>query len=133
MPTDCYVSEEKPARQGRDWKPEPDVGVIRGRPEDYPADPPGLDRFAQLIEVAESSYGTDSGVKLRKYASVGVPIYWIVDLSRRHVEVHRGPSGRGKAAVYKQVTYHDPGEDVPVEIDGREVGRVAVADILPPG
>ena len=80
-----------------------------------------------------STLQQDAGRKLRKYASVGVPAYWIVDLARRRVEVHRQPSGRGKAAAYKQLTIHDPGEAVPVEIDGRELGRVAVSDILPPG
>lgn len=132
VPPGYHVREEKSARSGRTWKPEPDLGIARGTWADYVAQSPSLDRFALLIEVSESSYGLDAGPKLRKYAAVGVPVYWIVDLTRRRVEVHRNPAGRGKTASYKAVTFHDPGDSIPVEIDGREAGRLAVIDILPP-
>lgn len=128
-----YVSEEKPARQGRFWRPELDIGIVRGRPEDYPKDPPGLDRFVLIAEVAESSYGMDAGIKLRKYASVGVPAYWIVDLARRCVEVHGEPAGRGKSAAYRKVARFESGSELSLEVEGQCIGRLAVDDILPPG
>jgi hypothetical protein len=37
----------------------------------------------------------------------------------------RGPSGYGKPRVFKS------GQSVPLVIEGAEVGRIAVADILP--
>src|SRR5262245_21921727 len=42
VPTGRHVREEKPARLGRFWRPEPDVGVVRGRRAEYRARPPAL-------------------------------------------------------------------------------------------
>ena len=67
----------------------------------------------------------------RMYAVGGIPVYWIVDLNRRIVEVRTGPYGRGKPAGYAVChTYHE-GDTIPVELDGQELGRVAVSDLLP--
>ena len=33
---------------------------------------------------------------------------------------------------YRDVTIYPPGEEVPIVIDGREVGRLEVAKLLPP-
>jgi Uma2 family endonuclease len=61
------------------------------------------------------------------YGRGGVPAYWIVNLVYRQVEVHKipGPGGYRSREILK------PGEDVPVVVDGAEIGRIAVADIMP--
>jgi Uma2 family endonuclease len=66
-------------------------------------------------------------MKLTIYGSQGVPMYWIVNVKDRQVEVYTnpGPDGYATRDLFK------PGESVPVVIDGIEVGRIAVADILP--
>ncbi len=51
---------------------------------------------------------------------------WIVNLVDRVVEVYTGPRSNGYAS---RVDYR-VGENVPVVIDGIEVGQIAVADIL---
>jgi hypothetical protein len=61
----------------------------------------------------------------------GIPVYWIVNLKARQVEVYtlskrRGAIGYGKPRIFKT------GQSVPVVVDGKEVGRIAVVDILPP-
>ena len=40
-------------------------------------------------------------------------------------------SGRGKKAAYRAVATFGKDVEVPVVIDGREVGRIGVKDILP--
>jgi Uma2 family endonuclease len=45
-----------------------------------------------VIEVADSSLAYDRGPKLRLYAELGVPEYWIVDVVARRIEVYREPS-----------------------------------------
>ena len=60
-----------------------------------------------------------------------VPIYWIVNLNARRIEVYRDPQGRGKTASYRETTIFDRGAEVPAWIEGREIGRIAVKDILP--
>ena len=71
------------------------------------------------------------------YARAGIPVYWIINLTRMG-ETPR--AGSGRLEVYTRPTrtrgYRDHVEyksrdQVPVVIDGREVGRIAVADLLP--
>ena len=54
-------------------------------------------------------------------------MYWIVNLIHRQVEVYTGP---GPAGYASRVDY-GPGQAVPVEIGGRQVGVIAVDAILP--
>ena len=86
---------------------------------------------ALLVEVADTSYAKDSGPKLRRYASFRIPVYWIVDLNRRIVEVRTQPFGKGKQAGYARCDVYQKHDQVPVVLDGREAGRIAVADLLP--
>jgi Uma2 family endonuclease len=60
------------------------------------------------------------------YGPAGIPVYWIVDVIGRRVEVYTGPGPKG----YGPTSIFVEGQSVPVVIDGREVGPVA--DILPP-
>ena len=84
-----------------------------------------------MIEISESSYATDRGPKWRRSAAARIGLYWIVSLNTRRLEVFSNSSGRGRSATYRQVTTFHEGEEVPVVLDGREVGRVSVGDIMP--
>ncbi len=89
------------------------------------------DDLALLVEIADTSYAKDSGSKLRRYARYQIPVYWIVDLNRRIVEVRTQPYGKGKQAGYARCDVHQEHDHVPVGLDGVAVGRLAVADLLP--
>lgn len=128
---DLMVREEKVVRFGQAWRPDPDIAVVRGPDDRYRRVQPSGKEVLLLIEIAESSYATDRGVKWHGYAAAGVPIYWIVDLDRRVVEVHCAPGGRGKTARYRATASFGPDDTVPVVVGGREVGTVAVSEILP--
>jgi Uma2 family endonuclease len=112
-----------------DSKPEPDVSVARGDIEDYADRDPEPADLAMVAEVAVSSVLEDrqmAGV----YGPAGIPVYWIINLKARQVEVYtllkrRGTPGYGKPRVFKM------GQSVPVIIEGMRVGLIAVADILP--
>ena len=65
------------------------------------------------------------------YATARIPIYWIVNLEKAQVEVYSDPAGRGKSAAYRQAVVYGIDAEVPVVIDGDEVGRVVVKDVLP--
>jgi Uma2 family endonuclease len=84
-----------------------------------------------LVEIADSSYARDSGVKLRRYATFRIPVYWIVDLNRRLVEVRTLPSGKGKQAAYARCEVYPESDQVPVVLDAVDIGRIAVAALLP--
>lgn len=69
--------------------PEPDLAVIpRKRWGD-----PHPSTTALLIEVAESSLRVDRGLKARLYAEASVIEYWVVNVGRLEIEVHRDPVG----------------------------------------
>lgn len=53
-----------------------------------------------LIEVADSSRQRDLAVKPAIYAAMGAPEYWVVDVQRREVIIHRDPDGER----YRQLT-----------------------------
>jgi len=119
------VREEKPLQLGRFWKPLPDLAVVRGPALAYGHRTPERLDVALLVEVADTSYPLDTGKKLRCYQRCGVPAYWVVDLNRRRVEV-REMSARG----LQQSTPFLEEAEVPLVLDGREYGRIAVKDLL---
>ena len=124
-----YIRAAKPIRlPGQASEPEPDRCVVRGTIVDYAERHPGPDDVALLVEVADASLADDRKLAAEVYGPAGIPVYWIVDVNGRRVEVYTGPGPQG----YGTPEIFAEGQSVPVVIDGREVGRIAVADILPP-
>jgi hypothetical protein len=68
-----------------------------------------------VVEVAESSLGTDRGQKGSLYARAGVADYWIVNLVDRVVEVRRNPVRDPSAPfgwIYRSVEALGPGAHI---------------------
>ncbi len=129
VPAEAYfVTREDPVEiPGRAGMPEPDISVVRGRSRDYTNQPRAGD-VPLIVEVADKGrLAFDQGDKLGTYAGGGIAVYWIVNLVERQVEVYTdpGPAGYASREVFK------PGQQVPVVIDGRLLGHVAVDDLLP--
>jgi Uma2 family endonuclease len=128
VPAGWYVAQEGPIVIGDDRVPEPDLAVVRGSRRDYPLRPPTGRDVALVVEVADTSLKKDLGTMLAAYAGQAIPVYWVVNLIAGRIEVYAEPEG---PASYRSTRFFGPDEDVPVVLDGREVGRVAVRDILP--
>ncbi len=126
-----FVNEEKSIELSRWSRPEPDVAVIRGQLRDHSSRNPTAAEIGIIGEVSDSSYPKDRGSKWRKYAAAKIANYWIVNLALRQVEVHTTPLGRGKTAKYQDSRTYGEDEEVPVILDGRELGRIKVRDVLP--
>jgi len=70
--------------------PEPDIAIVRGPASRYyEQHPTGMDAIL-VIELAVTSLKRDRE-KAARYARGGVPVYWIVDVSKRQLEVHFEP------------------------------------------
>ena len=131
-PEGWYTLQEQPIAVGNLSMPEPDLSVIRGRLRDYLAVRPTAARHVALvIEVSETTLRGDSGEKLQDYAAEGIPAYWIVKVASRRVVVHGDPTGPSETPDYRERREYGPDDEIPVLLDGQEVGRVAVREILP--
>jgi hypothetical protein len=53
-------------------------------------------------------------------------------LKGRVVEVSAGPKRIGRVPLFASVRKYKEGEAIPVVIDGVELGKILVSDILPP-
>ncbi len=131
IPAGWILREDKSLQLGPRSRPEPDVAVVRGPRASYFRKTPHARETAMVAEVSESTYRYDRGEKWRRYAAARIAIYWIVNLSESRVEVYRDPIGRGRSAGYRQAETFGIDTEVPVVIDGVDVGRLAVRDILP--
>jgi Uma2 family endonuclease len=129
IPPGWHVRPANPIRlPAQASEPEPDRCVVRGTIEDYAERDPGPGEIALIVEVADSSLAADRKLAAEVYGPAGIPVCWTVDVRGRRVEVYAGPGPHG----YGPPEFFAEGQSVPVVIDGREAGRIAVADILPP-
>jgi Uma2 family endonuclease len=93
----AVVWPQGPIRLRRVTEPEPDLTLLRPRGDRYLQAPAHAEDTLLVVEVADSSYRYDLGVKLPLYALAGIPELWIVDLTHDIVEVHRQPARSGHA------------------------------------
>jgi Uma2 family endonuclease len=114
----------------RDSEPEPDILVATGPAARYVGRHPGPKDVALVVEVADSSLAEDQTTKLAIYAAARLPVYWVVNLVDRRVEVYTDPRG-GKNPTYRARRDYDPGDAVPVTLGGRSVGSIPVNELLP--
>ena len=68
---------------------------------------------------------------MQTYAAEGIPVYWVANLPGRLIEVHTEPTGPVDRPYYLKVQRYGPDDEVPVVIDGHEIGKIAVKDVLP--
>ena len=61
-----------------------------------------------------------------RYAASNIPAYWIINLVEHQLEVYSDPEGREyrRSQVLAE-------QDVPLILDGVEVGRIRLTDRLP--
>lgn len=78
---------------GERSEPQPDLILLRRRPDFYATSHPRPQHVLLVIEVAETSADYDRQVKMPLYARAGVPEVWLVDLEGQAVEVYRKPAG----------------------------------------
>jgi Uma2 family endonuclease len=89
------VRVQVPLAVGDDSEPEPGFAIVpfEKRAAEHPS------TALLVIEVADSSRAFDLGPKAALYARAKVPEYWVIDLARAQLVVHRKP----KAGRYTSV------------------------------
>lgn len=80
---------------GCDSEPEPDRCVVRGAIRDYEDHHPGPGEIGLIVEISDSSLADDRAMASEVHGPAGIPVYWIIDLIHRQVEVHSDSSPAG--------------------------------------
>lgn len=125
-----FVNVEQPAQIASSL-PEPDITVIRGKHRDYTNRRVPADQIGLLIEVSDTTLSFDRTTKLQAYGRGGVPVYWIVNLNERQIEVFTEPFADEKTAGYKKREVFTEANQIAVVLDGQEITRIPVSDLLP--
>jgi Uma2 family endonuclease len=72
-------------------EPEPDLTVFRGRGEDFQIGHPVASCIALVVEIADATLDRDRIWKREIYARAGLPVYWLINLQEKTVEVYSRP------------------------------------------
>jgi Uma2 family endonuclease len=112
-------------------EPEPDAALVRGDRRAFDKRNPGSADFGIVIEVADSSLALDRGPKAALYAQSGIPVYWIVNIPERQIEVYSNPDPAANPPAYTTRTDFSISDAVPVVLDGSAVATLPVAELIP--
>ncbi len=114
---------------GSGKEPEPDVAVALGPDQRYTNRHPGPQDLRLVVEVADTSLSSDRGRKAFLYASDGIPLYWIVNLIDRQLEVYSDPDPVTGQYRSRQILAEDA--QVVLSWPGLALITFAVKDFLP--
>lgn len=112
-----------PLGLGEHSEPEPDLAVVPGSIRDYREAHPTMALL--VVEIGDSFLFHDRKRKLPLYARFGIPEAWLLNLSRRTLEVYRDPAD----GAYRTRLVLRAGDTVsPLS---RPDASIAVSDLLP--
>ncbi len=115
----------------QDSEPEPDVFIVRGQRRDFVQSHPAPEDVALLAEVSDATLQQDQTRKKRIYARAGIPVYWIVNLPERQIEVYTEPLSASPSPTYRHLVIYREEDEIPLAVDGMETAVIPVRDLLP--
>lgn len=86
------ISVQDPVRLDEYSEPQPDIALLKARPDYYAVVHPSPGDVLLVVEVADTSLQIDRVVKLPLYARAGITEVWIIDLVTRAVEIYSDPN-----------------------------------------
>jgi len=92
---DLCVRSASPLDAGARHLPEPDIAVAHGNMTTFAGRHPRGDETVLVVEVSRTSRNLDR-VKASVYAQSRAPVYWLIDVLNRRVEVHEEPQADGR-------------------------------------
>jgi Uma2 family endonuclease len=87
----AVVAVQNPVRLNDFSEPQPDIALLRPRPDFYTNAHPTPGDVLLIVEVADSSLEYDRRIKIPLYARHGIPEVWLVNVADRELIVHRQP------------------------------------------
>jgi hypothetical protein len=84
-----------------------------------------------VVEVSDTTLQRDQTIKQRVYARAKIPVYWIRNLLDMKIEVYTEPGGTKSKPRYLKQQEYGASDSVPLVIQGKEIDRIPVRDLLP--
>ena len=94
---DAWVRTQNPLHLDEASEPQPDIAVVKWRPDYYKSAHPTAEDVLLLIEVGGSSIDYDRRIKLPLYSRHKIPKVWLVDLNVKSIFEFREPGTTGYA------------------------------------
>jgi Uma2 family endonuclease len=113
-----------------DSEPQPDAVLARGDRTTYRSRHPGPADIGLVVEVSDTSLFVDRNDMGRIYARANLPVYWIINVIDRQVEVYTDPRPADPVPAYATRIDYRSGDAVPLVLDGQAVAHIPVADLL---
>ena len=120
----ALVSVQDPLYIDEYSEPEPDVALVKYRPDLYRESHPTPIDTLLLVEVCDSSIGADRKDKVPLYAQGGIQVLWLIDIQKEAIEVYAQPS-EGQYSKFERV-----GRGHSLEVPGIPGATLLVDDIL---
>ena len=127
LSTNYHLNLQEPITL-EDSEPEPDLAIIRGQRLDFRDRHPQALDIELVIEVSDATLERDRTMKKRIYAKAGIPIYWILNLRDRQLEVYTQPKMEESEYAHSQIFT----ESESINITLKEVGirTILIKDLL---
>lgn len=102
----AIVDMQNPVMLDAHSEPQPDMVLLKPRPDFYETAHPRPEDVLLLIEVSDSTLRYDRDTKVPLYAKAGIPEVWLLDLMNQRIAIYRHPSADG----YRQIQFPAPEE-----------------------
>lgn len=111
--------------------PDPDIAVVKGGVREH-KDRSNPTSALLIVEISETTLPYDRNRKASLYARSGIAEYWIVNIEKRWLEVHRNPEADETKEFqfgYREVAFLEAADTVaPLALPN---AKILVADLLP--
>ena len=90
----AQISVQNPIHLPRS-EPQPDIVLLKPRPDYYAEAIPLPEDILLLIEVSDTTAEVDRNMKIPLYGRNGIVESWLIDLTANVIEAYRGPASTG--------------------------------------
>lgn len=104
----AIVSVQDSIRSHDFLEPQPDIAVLKPRPEFYDRSLPTAAEVLLVVEVSDAILAFDREIKLPTFARAGIPEAWLADIPAETEEKHSEPVN----GVYRKVESFRRGEAI---------------------
>jgi len=87
----ALINVQNPMELDETSQPQPDIALLKPRPDFYRNSHPQPEDIFLLIEVADTTVKYDREVKIPLYAEANISEVWLIDVNQEIIEIYRNP------------------------------------------